>query len=82
VADRDLTPEEQQDLLDRVRALQMRHTAAHLQLAAALVDTTIAVRGFVRVVQAVEAAQFADLRTHPDVLELDVATDAWYPGKA
>lgn len=76
---RDLTSDERADLLTRVSIAQMKIARASLTLGIACGEAAIAMRGLVRTVRAVESSQFAELRDHPDVLELDVATAAWYP---
>lgn len=79
MADRNPTPEELQDLADRVRVYWLQKTAAQLQLQAAIVTAAIAARGFARAVRWAELKQFDELRQHPDVLEIEIATGAWYP---
>lgn len=71
--------DEQADLITRMSIARMTLAKAKLTLGIACGEATIAMRGFVRKVRAAEAAQFDELREHPDVLELDVAAAAWYP---
>jgi hypothetical protein len=82
MANRELTPDERADLITRMSIARMTLAQAKLTLGIAYGEATIAMRGFVRTVRAVEAAQFDELREHPDVLELDVATASWYPSIA
>ncbi|SEB43741.1 hypothetical protein SAMN04489727_1739 [Amycolatopsis tolypomycina] len=79
MADRNPTPEELQDLADHMRAFGMRRRAALLQLQTSIVTAAIAARGFARAVRSAELKQFDELRQHPDVLEIEIATGAWYP---
>lgn len=70
--------DDERDARDLVRAARMEIASGHLKIGAAALRTSVAVRRFVEQVRAAEAAQFWD---HPDVLEADVAADAWYPGE-
>ena len=75
----DLTPEELQDVCDRVLAIQMKMTAADLNLGASMLTASVGARRLARALRASESAEFDHLRAESDLLEVEVAASSWYP---
>lgn len=78
MTDPPITPRQARDALDRVQLLLARRKATRAQVDVALLSTAIAARRFTEALQDFEARDFW---AHPDVLEADVAAEAWYPGE-
>ena len=70
-----MSNEEWRILSLRLRALMHRRAAAHLDLAASMARTTVALRGFVEVLQRTPVEYVTE---HPELAELDLQLDGYY----